>query len=544
MADYNLGAAFAAIEEELISSMIRNFKRHRAEETAEGFQWSQWQADQLDALETYRRRNRSKFGKRFRDYNQTIEAAIVNAYQQGGADQEAEILEALRRGASLRGHSDTLGGSFFHTNERKLNALVQATTADMERAEIAVLRRANDAYRKTIFNAQVYANTGAGTYEKAVDMATRDFLAAGLQCVVYKNGARHTLSDYADMAIRTASKRAYLQGEGAKRQEWGVSTVIINRRNGACPKCARYCGKVYIDDVWSGGKRSDGKYPLLSSAVRGGLYHPRCKDSHSTYFPELYEDEKPYTPKEIRGLERQEKAEQRQQYARRQAEKYSRLAKYSLDPENQRKYRAMAEKWAVSSEVEPFARQAAQFSRNARAEYGDGLVAVAKYEDITDRWYPDAVPGSHKVQDLMEYTASDGVTYKVDGHNVVLDYKSYEKEIADLLAREVGGEVYMVPRVNNPQGVSTPDFLFNGKPYDLKRITGSGKKALFDRISKKKKQASSFIFDLTECPLDDEVVDKQIEYIYDSYHTKFVDEVIIIKSGKINKVFKRTKEKS
>lgn len=27
-------------------------------------------------------------------------------------------------------------------------------------------------------------------------------------------------SDYAEMAIRTASKRAYLQGEGQKRQEW------------------------------------------------------------------------------------------------------------------------------------------------------------------------------------------------------------------------------------------------------------------------------------------------------------------------------------
>lgn len=38
-------------------------------------------------------------------------------------------------------------------------------------AETAVLRKADDDYRKAIFNAQVYANSGAGTYEKAVDMA-------------------------------------------------------------------------------------------------------------------------------------------------------------------------------------------------------------------------------------------------------------------------------------------------------------------------------------------------------------------------------------
>ena len=58
----------------------------------------------------------------------------------------------------------------------------------------------------------------AGTYEKAVDMATKDMLSAGLNCVEYANGARHTLSDYADMAIRTACKRAYLTGEGEKEK--------------------------------------------------------------------------------------------------------------------------------------------------------------------------------------------------------------------------------------------------------------------------------------------------------------------------------------
>lgn len=540
MADYDIGAAFAAVEEELIASMIRNFKRHRAEETAEGFQWSQWQADQLDALETYRRRNQKKFGKRFKEYNQMIEAAIVNAYERGGAEQEKEILEAIRMGASLRNHADTLGGSFFHTNERKLDALIQATTGDMERAENAVLRRANDAYRKTIFNAQVYANTGAGTYEKAVDMATRDFLAAGLRCVVYKNGARHTLSDYADMALRTASKRAYLQGEGQKRQEWGVSTVIINRRGGACPECARYCGKVFIDDVWSGGKASDGDYPLLSSAIEGGLYHPRCKDSHSTYFPELYEDEEPYTQEEIKGLERREKAEQRQQYAERMAKQFARLAAFSLDPENIRRYREQAKRWGASAEAEPFARQAERFMQNARAEYGEGLVALAKYEDITGRWYPDAVPGSHEVKDLLEYTAPDGSVYKVHGRDVVLDYTPHEKEIAELLAREVGGEIFMVPKVNNPQGVRTPDYLFHGRAYDLKTLgKDAGPNTMFNRVKKATGQASGIIVDITNTSLADEVVGSQIDKIFRSSETQFVKEIVIVQVNSIRQIIRR-----
>ena len=40
MNEYDIAAAFQAIEEELIASMIRNMDRHRAEETKEGYEWS------------------------------------------------------------------------------------------------------------------------------------------------------------------------------------------------------------------------------------------------------------------------------------------------------------------------------------------------------------------------------------------------------------------------------------------------------------------------------------------------------------------------
>lgn len=197
-----------------------------------------------------------------------MERMIRQARDTGGMEQEIAMLRGIQRGyrfphmperalealeaidgarvfqkipkfiqAIRSGRADPLTGEFFQLNERKLEALIKATTHDMEKAETAVLRMADDQYRRVIFNARAYANTGSGTYEKAVDMATRDMLAAGLNCVEYKNGARHTLADYADMAIRTACKRAYLQGEGAKRQEWGVSTVIMNKRGNPCPKC-------------------------------------------------------------------------------------------------------------------------------------------------------------------------------------------------------------------------------------------------------------------------------------------------------------------
>lgn len=346
MSDYNIREAFEKIEDELIDSMMRNFSRHRAEETKEGYNWTQWQAEQLKSLEEYRKHNAKKFGKRFKTINGKVEEMIRTAKADGNASQEAEILEAVKDGFKApKKPSAHSTAEFFKVNDRKLDALIKSTTDDLKRAETAVLRMSNDKYRKAIFNAQVAMNTGAVTYEKAVDIACKDMLNAGLNCVEYKNGARHTLSDYADMAVKTANKRAYLRGEGEKRAEWGVSLVVVNSRQGGCPDCAKYIGKVFIDDVYSNGKKSDGNYPLLSTAIKNGLFHPRCKDSTSTYYPELDDLDAPLSKDEIKELDRQRGIEEKQQYAQRQAERFDRRAEYSLDEDNKRIAQTRADEW-------------------------------------------------------------------------------------------------------------------------------------------------------------------------------------------------------
>lgn len=353
--DYDIGKAFQAIENELIASMIRNMKDHKLEEIDENRQWTMWQAEQLKELEKYKHDNRKKYAGQFKDINSKIEALIIHSRAEGNMQQELTILKAIREG--FKGAKRTSAGGtaeFFRLNDRKLDALIKATTNDMKKAETAVLRMADDQYRKSIFNAQVYANTGAGTYEKAVDMAVKDMLASGLNCVEYKNGARHTLADYADMAIRTASKRAYLQGEGEKRQEWGISTVIMNKRGNPCPQCLPFVGKVLIDDVYSGGAK-DGKssvtglkYPLMSEAIASGLYHPRCKDSHTTYFEGISTppDDAKYTKEELDQMAEDYRKEQQLQYAKRQQEKFGRLAENSLDEDNRRHYQQREQEWS------------------------------------------------------------------------------------------------------------------------------------------------------------------------------------------------------
>jgi DNA-binding transcriptional MerR regulator len=165
---------------------------------------------------------------------------------------------------------------------------------------------------------------------------------------------------------------------------------------------------------------------------------------------------------------------------------------------------------------------------------------AARYADVTEQWRKEATPNSHIVQDLHEY-AVNGVTYKVDGHNVVLDYSPHEKEIAELLEKEFGGEIFMVPRVNNPERVATPDYLFRGFGYDLKTLGRSaGTNTIINRIKKARRQSSRFVIDITEAQnIDEAIVQRQVEKIFKDKETCFVDTVIFVRNMEVYWVVKR-----
>lgn len=435
--DYDVGQAFKRIEEELIASMMKNMKRHTDWETDEGFQWEMWQALQLQALEKYRKENPEKFKEEFEEINKMIPEAIKSAREHGQMDQEIEILEAIKKGWKPPELDEGLSGAFFRLNDRKLNALIEATTGDFEKAEAAILRKANDNYRKIIFSAQVYANTGAATYEKAVDMATKDFLAAGINCIEYKNGSRHKLDDYCDMALRTAQKRAYLAGEGEKRQEWGIHTVIMNKRGEGqpCPLCLPFVGKIMIDDVYGGGSRKDGPYKLLSEAMAAGLYHPRCRDSHTAYFPDIDEEEN-LTREEVKKTKEEYMAEEEANYCSRQEEKYGRLAEHSLDPENRRKYAARRDAWGEKAEqlqIEIGAKEEAPQKSVELTQRRKGRLAQRRREQV------EAAIGQMNTAQLREYIENNLNTQFVDIEGANIAFVREAVKVISIFEEKMGG---------------------------------------------------------------------------------------------------------
>lgn len=134
------------------------------------------------------------------------------------------------------------------------------------------------------------------------------------------------------------------------------------------------------------------------------------------------------------------------------------------------------------------------------------------FKDVTSDWV-DGRDHQPQISMLNEYT-KNGTTYKVDGHNVVLDHSNYEYRVASWLSKKTGLRVDIVPRVNYPENISTPDYLVDGVPFDLKEITGSGKNVIDGNLRKAIKQATNIIFDITKTPLSFEEIMGQLEHIY------------------------------
>lgn len=324
--EYDIKTIMEEIEQDLIVRMKRTLWSHKEDEKAKGFDWPQWQALKIKQFEEYKNANKEMFNEKTKGLNRYIYKHIKDQFKEGASRTNKEAIKA----GFIKKEDSQLGGSFFGLNHRKLDALIKSTKEGMKDVKYATLRMANDQYRQIIYKAQVYANTGAGTVKQAIDMASKDFLARGFNCIEYSNGSRHNIADYCDMAIRTANKRANLMGEGEMRKKLGNPLVYISKHGGACDKCTPWEGRVYIDDVWSGGTEDDGKYPLLSTAIEGGFLHPRCHHGVNTYYEGINDEPEDVT----KAKHSHDKEDKYTQYLQQRQKQYQRLAAGSLLPEN------------------------------------------------------------------------------------------------------------------------------------------------------------------------------------------------------------------
>ena len=500
--EYDIKKVMEEIELQLITSMKRTLWSHKEDEKAKGFDWPQWQALKLKQFEDYKKANKEIFNNNTKGLNRYLYKHIKEQFKEGAGRTNKQAIQS----GIIRKEDSQLGGSFFGLNHRKLDALIKSTKLDMKDVKYATLRMANDQYRQIIYKAQVFANTGAGTVKQAIDMASKDFLAKGFNCIEYSNGSRHNIADFCDMAIRTANKRANLMGEGEMRKKLGNSLVYVSKHGGACDKCTPWEGRVYIDDVWSGGTEKDGKYPLLSTAIEGGLLHPRCHHGLSTYYEGINDE-----PEEVTKAKQNRNAEDKYtQYLQQRQKQYQRLAVGSLLPENVLNYQDRVNE--ITEKIN------------------------SNFSDITEQF---TIEKDYNIIQEQHYKDNDNNEYKVDGKYIIMKPTTREKEVAGILGRIYGGKVRIIPRINKPEGIKTPDYMIENRKYDLKEIYGNSKNTLYNAINKKKEQSNNFIFDISNTEMEEIEAIEQIQSIYKSKHKDWVNEIILIKNNQVLKMYKR-----
>lgn len=331
----DIARIFEEIELRLIASLKRNLSRHKAEEEKEGFEWSAWQAEKLNNIDNFRKENAQIADEYVDVIDDETRQLMTDQFHEGEHTAEQSVIDVSESGVNVpdvpaqpqppEAPTAIPDDHFFGVNKPKMDKLMEDVTTLEKTALTAAVRNMDDVYRTTLNKVQLMMGTGSITLNEAIDLATRDFLDKGINCIVYADGRRVNIADYVRMALRTTSTRATLQGAAKRFAELGYDTVLISQYGGCSETCEPYQGKVYIDDVftiWNGEKSGDfGKsnycdkwFMLLSVAIRGGLFHPNCRHTMGQYIEGLTKIPQPIPAEKIREqreLEEKQRAMER-----------------------------------------------------------------------------------------------------------------------------------------------------------------------------------------------------------------------------------------
>ena len=168
--------------------------------------------------------------------------------------------------------------------------------------------------------------------------------------------------------------------------------------------------------------------------------------------------------------------------------------------------------------------------------------------DITDYW-DDYIPtGRITIIDGAFPVDRAGNIIDVEGMITAIDHNSSERGVASALSRQVHSEIELIPRINVPKGIRTPDFMIpsTGETWELKtleRYNDEGQlvspNSFFRAVRGANGQSDSVIVDISSYPYGAETVTEQINTVFRHSNTTFVQRVMIIKDGEIQSVFMR-----
>lgn len=238
-------------------------------------------------------------------------ANLLNAYETAGDRVQAELLSIINNDTkqsrrarlkqlaaeidNLKASLDRQVAAWTADELRSIYALGGAVTADVTGVDFS-WNQSNEAALKTLASDTLSTMLSATTHMKrdakrliraasreasfmemvlgkSVQKASRELASQlgknGIAAVVYKDGSRHSLSDYADMNLRTVTANAYNKGTLVEGKNQGMKYAIA------------YDGLECGLSSHEGSPKANNLIVAIGKAMENLISHPRCRRSWS-----------------------------------------------------------------------------------------------------------------------------------------------------------------------------------------------------------------------------------------------------------------------
>lgn len=447
-------------------------------------------------------------------------------------------------------------------NSTNIQNIIQYSYDEIEKSFLNLNKTIQEQVRKTytdiITETYIKTNAGVCSYQEAILESLDKLGDKGISILTYqdKNGS---IKNYdvvgtvrRDLLVATRGLAGKVNEEVIK--ESGNHIVRVTNHFGARTGDN---GKDYTNHAWwqelqffcwdYDGKATEEEKKLpdfMKHCNYGdvqGIVGINCKHLFTVWYGSTKKEDLDFTYDE--NKEQYEKTQQ-QRYLENGVRKWKRkqvIAKKSLDEEQYKKASLKAREW--QDRLSTFTGEnnlKRYYSREHIKGYKDVKIKNEdnKYIDITEETLSKGKQ-KYKLTEQQYYIDEDGNRYNVDNKYVILKPTEREKEVANMLGELYGGKIKIIPRVNEPKNIKTPDYIVKNRRYDLKQISGNGKYVIQGNLKGKQKQADNFVIDITKSEMSIDEAIRQIENIYNSKHFLWLDRIILLKDKEFLKIFKR-----
>jgi len=244
-----------------------------AKELADDIYAPDWAAVKLAEISRVKSKLEKQVAKLDKKMPEVAAETVKKAYTTGQKGVEADLKKI----------KSEIKTGFGVIDERKVTLLTRQLAGTLGQTHLRITRQALDEYRSIIGKASQMVELGVETRQQAAQRALNEFADKGITGFKDKAGRTWSLHSYTEMATRSTTGQAAIEGAIQRLQDNDYDLVIVSFHADSCPLCGPWEGQIL-----SISGKSD-QYPSLDEAIADGLFHPNCGHSLGAYIPGLTE---------------------------------------------------------------------------------------------------------------------------------------------------------------------------------------------------------------------------------------------------------------